>query len=177
MNYLLNLDYRIFEFFNAWAGKSEVGDKIVVFIGHDLPYVVAAGLFILWLIKRKNANYIISAFASALVARFVIVELIRAIIYRPRPFLSHGVVQLINKGSEPSFPSGHAAFLFAIALAIYFYDRRLGLALFIIAVFISAARIVAGVHYPADILGGAILGIVVAWGTNKLLAGKLEKIS
>ena len=107
----------------------------------------------------------------------MLVEIIRKFFPRPRPFLAHQVVQLIAKDSEKSFPSGHAAAFFAIAMAVYFYDKKAGYALFIAAVLISLARVVAGIHYPTDIIGGAVLGVIVAWAVNQFLKNQIGKIT
>lgn len=180
MNHWLNLDYRIFEFFNAWASQSKIFDFLVVFLGHYLPYVLGAALVIYWFAARdklRTRKELLVALISFVVARLFLVEIIRKFWPRNRPFLSHQVVQLIAKDAEKSFPSGHAAALFAIATAIYFYDKRLGRVLFIITILISLARVIAGVHYPTDIIGGAVLGIVVAWAIDRLLRGKIHNLA
>ena len=59
-----------------------------------------------------------------------------------------------------SFPSGHAAIFFAIAMAIYFFNKKLGIVFFIGAVLIGFARIFTGIHWPSDVLAGAIIGII-----------------
>ena len=163
---MLSLDYKIFQYFNGWAGKSAYLDAVVIFIAHWLVYVLAVVLIALWFFNRdklRTRMALVSAFASFFVARLIIVEFIRAIIPRARPFLAHSAVQLIAKGNESSFPSGHAAALFAIATAIYFYNKKAGVLLCIVAILVSIARVIAGVHYPSDIIAGAIVGIGTAW--------------
>ena len=66
-------------------------------------------------------------------------------------------------GSNYSFPSGHAALFFAMAMVIYFYNKKWGLWFFGAAILMGLSRIIAGVHYPTDILGGAIIGTLTAW--------------
>lgn len=99
---------------------------------------------------------------STIIARFGVVSFIRLFYQRPRPFLEYPVHQLIAK-NEFSFPSGHVAFFFAMAMAIYFYNKKWGAWFFAGAVLISLARVAAGIHYPTDILAGAIIGILTAW--------------
>lgn len=88
-------------------------------------------------------------------------ELIRAVYGRVRPFEALGLKTLFTETSA-SFPSGHATFFFALATAVYLYNRRWGWWFFAAALLISLARVAAGVHYPSDIFGGALVGIVVA---------------
>ncbi len=166
MNYLKLLDFRLFEFFNAFAGKNRIFDKLVIFLGYYLVFILGAVLIAYWVFakdKTKARQALFSAFVAFVAARFVVVEIIRKVVPRARPFLSHQVIQLISKDAEKSFPSGHAAALFAIAAAFYFYDKKLAGWLFALAVLVSIARVIGGVHYPADIFAGAIVGILSAW--------------
>ncbi len=163
---ILNLDFKIFQLLNGLAGKNEIFDAAIIFIAHWLVYVLAAVLIALWFFNRhklKTRQALFSAFVSFFIGRFIIVEFIRALIPRARPFLERQIVQLIPKGAESAFPSGHAAALFAIATGIYFYNKRAGMWLFFVAILVSIARVVAGVHYPSDILGGVMVGIGTAW--------------
>lgn len=76
----------------------------------------------------------------------------------PRPYAVLDIQPLFQLGILDSYPSGHAAFFAAVSVAVYHYHRKLG-ALFVLATFgIGLARIVAGVHYPVDILAGFLLG-------------------
>lgn len=76
----------------------------------------------------------------------------------PRPYMTLAIEPLFRLGTLDSFPSGHATFFAAVSVAVYHYHRNLG-ALFVLAtVLIGLARIIAGVHYPFDILAGFILG-------------------
>ncbi|MBI4837321.1 MAG: phosphatase PAP2 family protein [Candidatus Portnoybacteria bacterium] len=50
-----------------------------------------------------------------------------------------------------------------MSTAIYFYNKKWGTAFFIASILMNVSRIVAGVHYPSDIIGGAIVGIAVGW--------------
>jgi undecaprenyl-diphosphatase len=99
------------------------------------------------------------AFFSVLLARGIIVELIRFFWKRPRPFLENNVKLLLNHSLEPSFPSGHADFYFAFTIIIYSYNKKSGFLFFLAAILISFSRILAGVHWLSDILAGALLGI------------------
>jgi undecaprenyl-diphosphatase len=107
---------------------------------------------------------------SAFVARFVITDFIRFIHHRVRPFLSlNDSNLLINQVNQSSFPSGHAAFTFGLATVVYFYNKKLGVAFLIAALLVSIARVFVGVHWPSDILAGAIVGVFSGWLVNRLL--------
>lgn len=170
----------MFEFFNSWAGRSRIFDALIVFFGQYFVYILVATLILWWFIntdKIKSRQALTMAFFSFVIARFGVTEIIRAIFPRQRPYLAHQVVQLIPKGIEPSFPSGHATALFAIAMAVYFYNKKLGYWLFAVAAVVSVARVIAGVHYPSDILAGAVVGIITAWLMEWFLGVKISKLS
>ena len=83
---------------------------------------------------------------------------------RPRPFVAHPheTVLLVAPSTEPSFPSDHAVAAFAIAFAVAFVGRRMGAAFLAGATLIALTRVIAGLHYPGDILGGAAIGFLSA---------------
>ena len=164
-NYLVNqFDIIVFRFLNGFAGKSPITDRIFIFLADYLPYVL--GLVFLILLFRTSMNLrwrlIITTAVSAFFARFIITEIIRFLYHRPRPFSVWHVTQLVSE-NKWSFPSGHAVFFFAVAASIYIYNKKWGILFYIAAFLISVARVVAGVHYPTDIIGGAIIGILCAY--------------
>ena len=71
-------------------------------------------------------------------------------------------------GSYESFPSGHALFFFAIGYMIYLYDKKWGYFFLFLAILMGVARVMVGMHYPLDILGGAIIGMLVAFYFYKI---------
>ena len=145
-------------------------DPLIIFFATYFPYLV--GLVFVVLAFRQpfvqnRARFLLEGLLSAFVARGL-VELIRIFIHRPRPFVADpSLVALISENSY-SFPSGHAAFFFALSTVVYMYDKRAGVWFFLASAVLSIARIMAGVHYPTDILGGAVLGIIVGFGVHLL---------
>jgi len=71
--------------------------------------------------------------------------------------------QLVNHNGGGSFPSGHASFAFALATVVAFYYPKTSLLFFAAAISIGFGRIAAGVHWPSDVLAGAVTGIASAW--------------
>ncbi len=176
MTYLLNLDYQVFIWFNHFAHQSLVLDWLIVFFAHYLPLIIGGGLVVVWLVKHGTRQAITSAFLALVLGRVFLVEFIRLVLPRDRPFLSLEVIQLIAKDAEQSFPSGHATALFAIAFAIYVYNKKYGLFLVSLAILVSLFRVMTGVHYPSDILAGALLGLFSAWVINRFLKQQIEYI-
>ncbi len=77
---------------------------------------------------------------------------------------------LVHAPHDGSFPSGHATASFACATILAFYAPRGAPAFFLLAATIAWSRVYVGVHYPLDVLGGAVLGIGIAIALRKLLA-------
>ena len=89
---------------------------------------------------------------------------------RPRPYQDHplGVIPLITPSLDPSFPSDHAAAAFAIAFGILFVARRTGWLFVAWAALIGISRVLAGMHYPTDILAGAVVGLASGYFTARI---------
>jgi membrane-associated phospholipid phosphatase len=169
------INNQIFFFFYNFAHQSFWFDKLIFFCAETLPYfvVLLAGLFLVFhhdLIFRKNSNLaliqkwkeVAFVFFSGALAWFS-AALLKLFVHTPRPFIKFSEVLPLFDKSGYAFPSGHAAFFIAIAFALFFNHKKLGCLFMFFALIISIARIASGVHFPIDILGGFILGILVAY--------------
>lgn len=162
----MTIDLKIFYFLNNLAGINKIFDYFIIFLAEYLEYLAVLSFLVLLLLIKKyflweKIKIIIFAIGTAIFARVIIAEIIRFFYHRPRPFVIHPAIQLVSESSF-SFPSGHAIFFFAFAAAIYSINKKIGVIFYITALIISLARIAAGVHYPSDILGGLLLGILTA---------------
>jgi undecaprenyl-diphosphatase len=80
-----------------------------------------------------------------------------------RPFATDGRgVDVLIKPTDSAFPSAHTALAFGLAVTLFLHDRKVGWIYLIGALTIGVARVLANVHYPIDILGGAFIGTLVA---------------
>lgn len=162
----MEIDTQLFYLLNNLAGQSPFLDGTIVFFASYLAYILIAIFFLFLLViehsNREKIRIFLITLVSALVARFGITELIRFFYHRPRPFTDLTVNQLLTS-NEWSFPSGHATFFFALSTAVYLYNKKWGTGFFIATIFMTMGRVIAGIHYPSDILGGAIIGIAVAY--------------
>lgn len=87
----------------------------------------------------------------------------------PRPFVGEFAENILNYTLlSHSFPSGHATFFSALGFAIFFRNRVAGILFLVFALAILTARIAVGVHYPLDIIGGWVLGLVVAYSFHRI---------
>lgn len=114
---------------------------------------------------RKKALFLL----SSVVLSSVLTLILKYAINRPRPFDTYTFLEKITSGGSPSFPSGHTSEAFAIAIALCFaYPRWFVIIPSIIwAITIGYSRMSLGVHYPSDVLVGAIIGIASAYACYK----------
>src|SRR5919204_4481788 len=176
------MDYQIYKAINA-SGPSFLHD-VFRFLANDLAAIIVVLVALLFLIPwRENVldrrRAAVAATAAAGLA-LLIAQPIANAVDRSRPFVAHpgGSHLLIARSTDPSFPSDHATGAFAIAVAVWAYDRTFGALFLALAVVLGFARVYVGTHYPGDILGGAILGALVAlvlrWGP---LRAALERVA
>jgi undecaprenyl-diphosphatase len=165
----------IFFFLYGLAHQSKIFDDIVIFFAVYFPYIVIilAGLFLLFhheVFKAENPfqvflqkkKEILLAFFVGVVA-YLVASILKIFIHIPRPFDTFPQVHSLFTETGYSFPSGHATFFMALAFSLFFYHKKAGCVFMFFALLIGTARIIAGVHFPNDILGGFILGILVAF--------------
>jgi undecaprenyl-diphosphatase len=91
-------------------------------------------------------------------------KVISELVDRARPFVvdPHGVHLFAAHTADPGFPSDHATGAFAVAMAIWLRHRLAGTVALLAAAVLSVGRVAIGVHFPSDVLAGAILGCLAA---------------
>lgn len=154
---------------------STLGGAIAVFLARWLIYLfIPFALLARQTKKLKHAVYEAS-WAAALA--FTISVMLSEFIGRTRPYLATPEVQALVRTSlkAGAFPSAHAAIAFGIAAAIAFADRRWGVAAFIMAILVALGRVAAGVHYPSDVIGGALVGLL-AFVIVRVIHRRLAKV-
>ncbi|MEO8637415.1 MAG: phosphatase PAP2 family protein [Candidatus Taylorbacteria bacterium] len=180
MQFFTNLDTSAFFLLHNFAGIAGWGDLLITFLAVYLPFILPIVFLVLLFrsgySRREKTRIACVAFFSALVSSFIIATLIHTFYFHPRPFISYGLEPLFLETSN-SFPSLHATFFFAFSTAIYFYNKKWGISLFFVTLLMTIARVMAGVHYPSDILGGFAIGVVVAYLSVKYLVPKIRKIT
>lgn len=158
------MDKAIVYALQSLIGRSWILDAMGIFLASVLIWIEAVGLVVFWLINRQRRILaLVSALLAAALAWYVN-QGIGLIWFRPRPFADlPGVRELIAKSAlDKSFPSDHAATAFALAFAVFLVNRRWGMAFLAAAALICLGRVYVGVHYPSDVVAGALVGIVCA---------------
>lgn len=134
--------------------------------GGEVLFILVVAAWLLYGVVRNHLDDEVGATLALLAAGLALAanQLISMAWTRPRPFTSHpGAVHvLLAHPADGSFPSDHAAAGFAIALCLYLVHRRFGIAALVLAAVMSYARVYVGNHYPGDVVGGMLVGVITA---------------
>ncbi len=142
-----------------WLDPLFIGLSIVGYAG--LVWIALAPLLSRW--GRRPVAATTAMTAAAVWTADLLATAFKVAVDRPRPFERLAEPEPLLGGTVgASFPSGHAATSFAGAVVLALLARRAVPALFLLAALVAFSRIYVGVHYPLDVLAGAVLGAAVA---------------
>ena len=162
MEAILNIDRSVLDF--MISVRTEFLNDFFAFFSYigsgGLVWIVTALILLLFRRTRKaGVILLITIGITALINNFVI----KTIVDRARPFISNEAIKtIVSKPSGTSFPSGHASSSFAAAVVLLKYFRKNGLYGLAAAILIAFSRIYFCVHYPSDVIAGAVEGILLA---------------
>jgi undecaprenyl-diphosphatase len=128
----------------------------------------AVATIVLWLISRPAGVQPLRLACTAALASATLGLLLNQALgqlwFRDRPYADHphSLVLFTARSHDPPFPSDHATAAFAIAVAVFFFNRRLGVVFLLAASAIAFSRVLIAMHYPSDVLAGALTGTVAA---------------
>ncbi len=172
----LNLFFLIF----GLSKQSSILDTLMIFGAEYLIYL--AFLLAFTLIFKGSAEEKKSLLLVFLTLPIVVIfiKIIHLFFIEPRPFISYHISPLVSEGANASFPSRHAAIMSTLAFAYVYYNSKWALLFLFLMIWVGISRIYVGIHYPLDIIGGFIVGIVslmIAKQIVKLLKLKFSHFS
>ena len=179
--FIVNIDVAIYQFVDSIMNP--VLNVIMTFITHlgDTPGIIWFILGLGLLIPRKTRKLGILLFAGLAFASVINNLCLKEIIERPRPYnldptvwanagYTYNWPGLIEKSSSWSFPSGHTSTSIGAAFALLLGCKKkelgIGIPAFVLSLLVGFSRIYVHVHYPTDVIAGALVGIIggiIAW--------------
>lgn len=179
MDFLINLDGNLLLWIQEYIRQDWMDGfwKAVTAFGDSGIFWIA--LSFLLLIPKQTRRIGITALAALMLGALITNVALKHLIARTRPYeVVNGLVLLIEKQSDFSFPSGHTCASFAAAGVYYrMMPRKYGIPLLIFAALIAFSRLYLGVHYPSDVLGGLLIGLFAAWAAWYMQEYLAEKAS
>jgi len=167
INKIIDIDKSIMIFLNKGISNPLFDLIMPIITSKDFLTVIGVILIFYLLIfagKRGKIAFLVLLF-SAGISDLICAQIIKPWIGRVRP--SHEFIEYINllvsKGGKWSFPSNHAANSFAFATVLSYFFERKKYILFLSASIIAYSRVYVGVHYPLDIIFGALTGYMLSW--------------
>ena len=132
--------------------------------------IIVIALILLTLFFKSERKTFFTAALGLILASLVTLVFLKPLVMRPRPYVTvEGLTALVDMSSDPnSFPSGHTTAVFAMAMGWQLASDRRWMKIFgwVLAVLMAFSRLYVGVHFPTDVLTGAIIGTVgsfIAW--------------
>lgn len=163
------------------AHRSPLLNQAMIILSHGGGLVWASGSVILGLMFRRRWPGVFQVVLAIGFAALLSDSVAKPLFARHRPFVSFSDIEVMARVQRSgSFPSTHAASAFAGAFALSRLFPELRVGFWVLAALVAFARVYVGVHYPLDVVGGALMGVAASafaiGGTEWNFAGskKLE---
>ena len=157
----MNLDQSLFNLIFGLSGRQKWLDFLAIFFARYLAYLMVICLVAIAFVLG-NISMLFLPVAVGLFSRFIVNEIIYFFYKRKRPSEVLQLNTLIKSPKHPAFPSGHASFFFAFSFAVLPFSVALGVIFIVSSCLMGFFRVLAGVHWPSDILSGVFVA-GVSW--------------
>lgn len=173
---MLNIEFAILDFIQKYM-TSPIMDKVMVFIttlGNSGMLWIVLSILLVCSKKYRTTGIIM---AVGLIFSLVVGNIIlKPAFARLRPFqIKEGIELLIKAPQDFSFPSGHTLASVISATILLLREKKLGIKALIMAILIAFSRLYLYVHFPTDVIGGAVFGIIIGFISVKLAENFIVK--
>ncbi|WP_144529961.1 undecaprenyl-diphosphatase [Peribacillus simplex] len=167
---LSEMNSTLFRMINNLGKQYTDLNPFFVFIAeYMIFFLVLAVLLFLFSRRNKNRIMVICAFITLVISE-LLAKIAGQFHSNNQPFAElPNVNRLVEKAVNNSFPSDHTIIFFSFCITFWLFKRGWGILWVILAVLVGISRIWVGVHYPADVLVGAIISIVSATIVYKIV--------
>lgn len=178
----MSVDEALFRWLNNLAGRSDFSDGLLrlVICDYLIPFLAVLAVAWLWFAgrgeceSRRFQRAALTGF-TALVICQPAVALINIAVGRPRPFEQFSAVTLLSyEPINSSFPAHPVATVVALGVVLWPVTPRLGGAVTLLGLVLGVGRIIAGLWFPTDVLGGVALGVLCAL-VGGVVVGRLSR--
>ncbi len=166
---------------------SELYKTIVVFFARDFDVILLGSFFVFEFLHRGHSVSILSVavkdrkhmfeMAISATVSIGISFLLKNIFAIARPYESaQNIAPLFEYiGNDFSFPSGHAMVFFALSTVLFIHNRRVGIVAYVGSALVAVTRVLSFVHFPIDVIIGALLGSIIGFLVHGILKNIVKK--
>ncbi len=158
---LQSLDQFLLEFINLSYHNIFLDNLVLLLSNMGIIFFWIIIAVILYFMGNEKTKNIVKKMIIVLVIVVIVTNLLKVIVMRPRPYTVLSNLVVLATETDFSFPSGHTSISTSMAFLL---SREYGkYYLMIIPLVVALSRLYIGVHYPSDVLGGFLVGVIVVY--------------